>query len=117
MKILIDENIPKMTAEVLRALGHEVHDIRATELEGSDDTILWEMARREERLLVTTDMGFAQHREENHHGILIIRLKQPNRQKIHDRVLKAVSQVKEWSNLLVVMQDHLKRTWKANRKI
>jgi predicted nuclease of predicted toxin-antitoxin system len=30
MKILVDENIPRMTVDRLRELGHEVRDVRGT---------------------------------------------------------------------------------------
>jgi predicted nuclease of predicted toxin-antitoxin system len=83
MKIFVDENIPFMTAQVLRDNGHDVLDIRGTPNEGIDDEVLWRMVQAEKRLLITTDKGFTQNRNESHHGILIIRLKQPNRQKIH----------------------------------
>ena len=36
--------------------------------------------------------GFAQHRQEAHHGMLIVRLRQPNEAKIHERVMRAVRQ-------------------------
>jgi len=54
-------------------------------------------------LLVLT----TQHREELHHGILIVRLKQPNRHKIHERVMQAMAlfAAEEWCDLLVVMRD------------
>ena len=45
---------------------------------GMTDDALWEIAQQEGRLLITTDKGFTQHREEFHHSILIVRLKQPN---------------------------------------
>ena len=116
MKILIDENIPAMTVEALRDLKHDVQDIRQTKHKGVDDKILWEIAQREERLLVTTDMGFSSHREKKHHGVLIVRLKQPNRQKIHERVMQSITQEKDWSGLLLVMHDHLKRSWRFQQK-
>ena len=81
MKILIDENIPLTTVRALRAQGHDVLDIRGTVDEGIPDYALCEMAQREEQLLITTDKGFVHHREQPHHGILIIRLRQPNRRK------------------------------------
>ncbi len=83
MKIFVDENIPWMTVQALRDIGHEVLDIRGTAHEGITDDVLWEMVQREERLLITTDKGFARQRYEPHHGILIVRLWQPNRHKIH----------------------------------
>jgi predicted nuclease of predicted toxin-antitoxin system len=83
MKIFVDENIPLMTVKELLRLGYEVVDIRGTEKEGMADEDIWEMAQKIGCLLVTTDKGFANNRYEKHNGILIIRLKQPNRIKRH----------------------------------
>ena len=55
MKILVDEHIPLMTVQVLPTMGYDVRDIRGTPDEGMQDDALWEMAQREERLLITTD--------------------------------------------------------------
>jgi predicted nuclease of predicted toxin-antitoxin system len=107
MKILIDENIPLRTVQQLQALGHDLLDIRGTPDQGLGDESLWKMAQREGRLLITTDKGFTQHRDELHHGILIVRLRQPNRKKIHERVMQAIEQFtpEQWPGLLVVMRD------------
>ena len=40
MKILVDENIPRMTADRLRELGHDVKDIRGTADQGLADSDL-----------------------------------------------------------------------------
>ena len=58
-------------------------------------------------MLITTDKGFTEYRSEPHHGILIVRLRQPNREKIHQAVMHALSdsQIAEWPNLLVVVRD------------
>lgn len=55
MKILVDENIPRMTVEGLRTLGHDVKDIRGTSQQALSDPDLWHMATDEARLLITTD--------------------------------------------------------------
>jgi predicted nuclease of predicted toxin-antitoxin system len=109
MKILVDENIPLVTSRALRALGHEVSDVRGTPEQGMEDEILWEKAQHEQRVLITTDKGFARYREASHHGILIVRLRQPNRRKIHERVMRAIIQfgASEWRGMLVVMRDTL----------
>ena len=114
MKIFVDENIPLMTVQVLCEEGHDVLDIRGTPNKGMEDEALWNMIQREERLLVTTDKGFTQYRNDSHHGILIIRLRQPNRQKIHQRVMQAINQFKaeDWSSLLVVMRDVVQSSWR-----
>jgi predicted nuclease of predicted toxin-antitoxin system len=115
MKICVDENIPLNTVSELRGLGHEVLDIRGTANQGISDDLLWEMAQREQRLLVTTDKGFVQHRGETHYGILVVRLRQPNEQKIHERVMKAIGQFSEdeWIGLVVVMRDTVQSIWSA----
>jgi len=113
VKILVDENIPLMTVAELQVLGHDVLDMRGTSREGMSDSSLWESAQREQRLLVTTDKGFAVKRQESHWGILIIRLRQPNRSRIHRRVLDAINHIgeSEWRGLLVVMRDKVMSLW------
>ena len=81
MKIFVDENIPLITVQALRDVGHDVLDIRRTVDQGMPDDALWEMVQQEGRMLITTDKGFAQHREESHHGILIVLLRQPKAYK------------------------------------
>jgi predicted nuclease of predicted toxin-antitoxin system len=107
MKILADENIPNITVEGLRALGHDVLDIRGTERQGMFDDALWRLAQTGQRMLVTTDKGFSAHRDEPHYGILVVRLRQPNEQRIHARIMAAFRQFTEhdWPGLLVVMRD------------
>jgi predicted nuclease of predicted toxin-antitoxin system len=107
MKICVDENIPLVTVLELKNLQHDVLDIRKTPDRGMPDDLLWELVTSEGRLMITTDKGFVQHRSELHHGLLIVRLRQPNEQKIHDRVMRAIDQFREdeWRGLTVVMRD------------
>ena len=107
MRILVDENIPRMTVDVLRALGNDVKDIRGTLAQGLADPELWRVATTEGRLLITTDKGFGEFRTAPHHGILVVRLRPPNRHKIHHAVMRAIQQFQEsaWRNLFVVVRD------------
>jgi predicted nuclease of predicted toxin-antitoxin system len=107
MRILVDENIPNITVHGLRTMGHDVLDIRGTEHQSMFDDELWPFAQSEQRLLTTTDKGFSEHRDARHHGILIVRLRQPNEQRIHARIMAAFRQFTEhdWPGLLVVMRD------------
>jgi len=116
MKLFVDENIPSRTVQELRALGHDVLDIRGTPDQGMDDDVLWARLMKEGRLLITTDKGFTQHREESHFGILIVRLRQPNEEKIHNRVMQAMQQFAEpeWPRLLVVMRDTVQSVSRAD---
>lgn len=118
MKIFVDENIPASTVAELRRQGHDVLDIRGTDDQGLPDQQLWQKAVEQERLLITTDKGFAEHRDERHYGILIIRLKQPSAVKIHQRVLQALKRytADQWPGLMVVMRDSFQSTWKSHNK-
>lgn len=111
MRILVDENIPLVSVQALRIQGpHDVTDVRGTAESGCHDDQLWEKAQREGRVLVTTDKGFAEHRGDPHHGILIVRLRQPNEQRIHARIMQAFQQFQresDWPGMLVVMRDHV----------
>ena len=116
MEILVDENVPRMTVEALRELGHNVRDVRGTNVQGLEDSGLWALALSERRLLITTDKGFTEYRDAQHYGILVVRLRQPNRQKIHDRVMLAMHQLEPggWRGMLVVMRD---RTMSTTRSV
>lgn len=115
MKIFVDENIPNVTVQEMRALGQDVLDIRGTPQQGMLDDELWSLAQSEQRLLVTTDKGFTTHREEGHWGILIVRLHQPNEQRIHTRVMAALRLFaeKDWPGLTVVMRDSVQSVYRA----
>jgi predicted nuclease of predicted toxin-antitoxin system len=116
MKILVDENIPNITVATLRTAGHDVLDIRGTPRQGISDEELWTLAQTEGRMFVTTDKGFSEHRDEQHHGILIVRLRQPNEQRLHARVMAAFEQFPQtrWPHLLVVMRDQVQSTYQAS---
>jgi predicted nuclease of predicted toxin-antitoxin system len=116
MKILVDENIPLVTVGELRRIGHYVSDIRGTDNKGMSDELLWKKACDENRLLITTDKGFSQHRDKKHNGILIVALRKPNTNKIHARILRALKRfsAKQWQNLLVVMRDEVISTWRSS---
>jgi len=105
--ILVDENIPRMTVEALRLAGHDVEDIRGSSAQGLLDPDLWQLAMAGRRLLITTDKGFTEYRNSDHHGILIVRLRQPNRLKIHRMVIRTLARFadEDWRGLLVVARD------------
>jgi predicted nuclease of predicted toxin-antitoxin system len=87
MRVLVDENIPRLTVTALIALGHDVRDIRGTSIQGATDPDLRAVALAEGRALITTDKGFTEYRSVPHHGVLVVRLRQPNREKINHSVM------------------------------
>lgn len=113
MRILVDENIPLISVEQLREMGHDVVDIRGTSDEGMPDEHLWNKALQEKRLLITTDRGFSHYRDIEHNGILIVSLRMPDRRKINERIIEAIRQfsANQWPGLLVVMRDKVMSAW------
>ncbi|MBC2700295.1 MAG: hypothetical protein HF976_02595 [ANME-2 cluster archaeon] len=50
-----------------------------------------------------------------YHGILIVRLRRPNRHKTHERVMQAMAlfAAEEWCDSLVVMRDVRQSVWRT----
>ncbi|HIJ64693.1 MAG TPA: DUF5615 family PIN-like protein [Candidatus Hydrogenedentes bacterium] len=118
MRILVDENIPQMTVEALRQSGHDVKDVRGTAEEGIDDERIWDIVKREDRFLITTDKGFSVHRGERHPGVLIVRLRQPNRLRIHQRVMQGLRHFPEvqWPGRIMMIRDTVQSVWECRRE-
>jgi predicted nuclease of predicted toxin-antitoxin system len=97
-----------MTVDWLRTLDHDVLDIRGTNEQGMEDPGVWGAALAGNRILITTDRGFSQYRGPGHPGMLIVRLRQPNRLKIHKAIMLALSrfQPEDWPGMLVVVRDN-----------
>ncbi len=59
MRLLADENFPKPIVEALRAEGHDVLWAR-TDLAGTSDLALLDLAETDERIILTLDKDFWQ---------------------------------------------------------
>ena len=74
---------------MLVARGHAVVDIRGTADEGADDAGVFAMAQEIRAAILSTDRDFFHtipHLFPAHHGIVVIALRQPNRQAILERL-------------------------------
>lgn len=59
------------------------------------DPGLWALVLAGSRTLITTDKGFTEYRSVPHHGILIVRLRQPTRLKIHHAIMHVIARFAE----------------------
>lgn len=111
----MDENVPRMTVERMQELGHDVVDLRGTEREGLPDDQVWQVAKSEKRLLITTDKGFLRRRRDVHSGLLVVALRKPNRLRIHERIMQVLSRFREgeWEGMSVVVRDTVQSIWKG----
>jgi predicted nuclease of predicted toxin-antitoxin system len=89
MKIKLDENLPVRLAILLKNVGHDVQTAYEEQLVGRADSEIWVAAQQESRFLITQDMDFSDARRfapGTHHGLLLVRLRSPNRRDLAERV-------------------------------
>ena len=106
MRIKLDENLPSGLVPLLAALGHDVDTVPAEDIAGEDDDVVWRAAQADGRFLVTQDLDFSDARKYapgTHHGLLLVRLPQPGRIALQDRVtsLFRTEAVDTWSGCMV----------------
>jgi len=105
VKFVIDEDLPRSTARILREKGFEVYDIRDHGLRGQEDGAIVAFAQRQKAILITGDLGFGnqlRHPLGSHEGILIVHF--PNEiitSELNRHILDA---------LLVLGEDELKKS-------
>ena len=121
MKIKLDENLPVRLALLLKELGHDVHTALEEHLTGHADKDVWEAAQKERRFLITQDLDFSDVRQftpGSHCGILLVRLRSPNRTNLIDRVDELFRQenTREWSGCFVVATERKVRVLKPSEK-
>jgi len=117
MKIKLDENLPLRLAILLKDLGHDIHTLGDEQLLGRADAEIWEATQRESRFLITQDLDFSDLRRfapGSHHGILLVRLRSPNRGDLMERVKELFQNenVGEWTGCFVVATERKIRVLK-----
>jgi predicted nuclease of predicted toxin-antitoxin system len=77
MKFLIDANLPRPTADLVRRFGHEVRDVRDIGLGDALDEIIAAYAKNNAICLLTGDFDFADVRDyppDEYSGIVVLAL-------------------------------------------
>jgi predicted nuclease of predicted toxin-antitoxin system len=115
MKFFLDENFPKAAASVLEGLGHEVFDLRGTGREGSPDAEIFTDAQLQGAVFLTTDRDFFHtipHLHAEHHGVVVIALRQPNRAAILEKLCWLLNRLRptDFANRTIQLRD---RSWIA----
>lgn len=57
-KFVIDEDMPRSTAVLLKSIGFEALDVRDYGLRGKNDEEIFEFAQKNKAILLTGDLGF-----------------------------------------------------------
>jgi hypothetical protein len=106
VRLKLDENLPHRLARLLTDLGHDTDTVVDERLGGRDDAAVWEAAQADGRFVVTQDLDFSDIRRYvpgTHHGLLLVRLPQPGRTALFERVsqLFSTEDVEGWKGCIV----------------
>ncbi len=106
MKIKLDENLPHSLVQRLSQLGHDVDTVPDERLAGKDDGEVWAATQATGRFLITQDLDFSDERKYTpgtHAGVLLVRLPQPGRSALTERVLALFrsEDIDAWSRCVV----------------
>lgn len=108
-KFLVDEDMPRSTAGILREHGYEVKDVRDYGLRGVDDEGIYQFAQNDQAVLITGDMGFGNILHfpiGRHFGIVIVHF--PNEMTTHEINRQLVEWITEFAegdfkgNLIII---------------
>jgi predicted nuclease of predicted toxin-antitoxin system len=110
MKIKLDENLPDELGSLLAAGHHDVQTIRQELLTGRPDLAVFQAARAEHRVLFTQDLDFSDirvFRPGTHPGLVLIRLHNPSRRRLIERMKQILSTeaINSWQGSFVVIGD------------
>ncbi len=111
MRIKLDENMPAGLVQVLLKLGHHVDTVPQEGLTSASDDLIWQAAQDSQRFLITQDLDFSDVRRfapGTHHGVLLVRLRQPSRQTLTKKVKTIFEneQVETWIGGFTVATQH-----------
>ena len=121
MKIKLDENLPDEIKGILVSLGHDVDTVNDESLAGSIDEAVWAAAQNEGRFLVTQDLDFSDIRKfvpGTHAGILLIRLNEPSRRLLIEKVRSAFEEedTNGWTGVFAVLAKHKLRVIRSEKE-
>ncbi|MBI5205226.1 MAG: DUF5615 family PIN-like protein [Nitrospirae bacterium] len=106
---MIDEDMPRSTAKVLKAKGYEALDVRDCGLRGKSDDEIFKFAQKEKAVILTGDLGFGNLLHfpiGSHSGIVIAHF--PNEvstSELNNQIIKAfepLSEIDFKGNLIII---------------
>jgi predicted nuclease of predicted toxin-antitoxin system len=107
MRFLIDVDLPRRTAGLLKTYGHEAADVRDVGLGGAGDQEIAEYGRANRMCLLTGDFGFADIRNyppERFGGLVVLEIP---KNATADRILR----------LLESLLQGVDRTWRLRGRL
>lgn len=114
MKFKIDENLPVEVASLLENAGYDALTVLDQEMGGGSDDDLAAVCKKEDRVLITLDLDFADIRiyaPQAQAGIIILRLKRQDKPYVLpmiDRLIKSFSEEQVQKSLWIVDEERIR---------
>ncbi len=120
MKIKLDENLPASLAAHLADSGHDCDTVIGENLAGRPDHEVWLAVQDSGRFFITQDLDFSdvhEFRPGMHHGVMLVRLRNPSRQVLVERLRSVFvnEDVSSWERCFVLLTDRKIRVLAPNR--
>ena len=106
---IIDENIPPYIGECIKGLGYSIIEIYQKEYKGMSDDEIFNLAIKEERVIITFDRHFSnifKYPLNLHFGIIVIKIEPPVIEDIIEslkKLLKKVDKLEYFKNSLIIL--------------
>jgi predicted nuclease of predicted toxin-antitoxin system len=108
MKLLADENFPRLAVEALRDAGHDVLWAR-TDMTGEQDDVILRRVQDEQRLVVTFDKDFGELAFRwglsCMCGVILFRLETQSPEHIRDRIIDSMEDRTDWQGHFFVVEE------------
>jgi len=114
LRFKVDENLPCECAAILRDAGFDAETVTDEQLSGADDFVVADRCRKENRVLVTLDLDFANIRAyppSHYSGIIVVRSKAQDKATLMGLVrqfLPILNQTSPEKQLWIVEQDRIR---------
>lgn len=111
MKFLLDANMPRSTKAVLEQHGFDTVAVRDILPPATPDSVIYDLAKREDRILITRDHDFLNillYPPAQAPGIIVVKVQRLTAKAINALLLDFLSRVPEpqIKNALIVLEPH-----------
>ena len=110
MKFLTDENVAVSVVGFLRQEGFDVKDVKEELLHGSPDRKIFELAKKEDRIILTHDKDFLEivkNYTSDFEGIILIKCKKQSPENVIATLSKLIDSeaIKKIKNSLFILNE------------
>jgi predicted nuclease of predicted toxin-antitoxin system len=123
MRFKIDENLPSSLSALFQEGQLESKTVHGEGLSGKPDVMIMEVCQKENMVLITMDIGFANQKvypAGTHPGIIVIRIRSQgvrNVLSVIRRFLARQTNLEELSGCTVIVEEHRIRIRRGQRDI